>query len=141
MAERGQHAAPDDAIDRHVFDEKDMIGARPHFASCRATRDFGRHLGERRLDLEPETAAFAFDALDADRAAHGGDDLLADGKAEAGAAEAPVDAGIDLREFAKEFLSRLIRNADACVPDLEAQMRRLADRLAGDERESPNPCP
>ena len=104
-----------------------------------AGKIFYRRLADAARRSRTRSSFLRLDALDADRAAHRDDDLLADCKAEAGAAEAAVDAGIDLREFAEQFLARFRRDADAGVPDLEPQPRLLALALSDEGRASRSP--
>ena len=55
--------------------------------------------------------------FDANFSTHLLDDALADREAEAGAAIAAVDRGIDLQEFAEQAPDPVRRNADAGVGD------------------------
>ena len=71
--------------------------------------------------LAPEPAALALLALDPDRPAELLRDALADGKAEAGAAEAPRDGGIDLGERAEQTRHALRVDACAGIGHLEPQ--------------------
>ena len=70
---------------------------------------------------EPELAAAAWYAFDADLAAHRLDKLARDGKPETGAAEPARMARIGLDEFVEDLVALLERNADAGVAHFETQ--------------------
>ena len=70
---------------------------------------------------EPEDGAASGAGIDADLAAHGFDQALGDGQAQARAAEFAGMAGIGLDEFLEDFLALLRRHADAGVAHFEAQ--------------------
>ena len=74
---------------------------------------------------EGEAAAFAQAAAQAQFAAHQGHQTLADGQPQAGAAEAPRDARIGLREALEQARLLLGADADAGVAHLEAQLDPL----------------
>ncbi len=78
------------------------------------------------LDLEPERAAFAECAVDANRTAMQLDDLLDDGQPEPGAAEAIDDGVVGLREALEYARLRFRADADAGVGHLEAQPHLVA---------------
>ncbi len=77
--------------------------------------------GRRRLNFEPEGAAFARGAGDADFALHQLDNLAADGKAEARAAETARDGAVGLRKLLEQLGLRFNRYADAGVLHGKAQ--------------------
>src|SRR5205814_3245490 len=71
--------------------------------------------------FEPEGAAEADRALEANAAAHQFDELLRDGGAEPGAAEAPRGRLVCLSEALEDFRLGLGRYADAGVADRELE--------------------
>ena len=70
--------------------------------------------------LDPEGAAAAMITFKADGAAHGHDDLLADGQANASAADAPALGTQSVKRFEQVFLA-LRRDAAAGVCDRDAE--------------------
>ncbi len=66
--------------------------------------------------------------IDADRAMHQIDQLLADGKAQPRTAEAARGRGIDLAEMMEQAALGLGRNADAGVADGKAQLGAVGGR-------------
>jgi hypothetical protein len=87
----------------------------------------GRRLGRQ---FDPEARALAQLALDPDRAAHAGDQGLADGETKPGAAIAAADRAVGLGEALEQAGLHLGSDADAGVDHLEAQG---AGRGAGGE--------
>ncbi len=78
---------------------------------------------EAQAGREPERAALARRAVHADIAAHEPREVLADGQAEAGAAEAPGGGGIRLREALEQPARLLPVEPDARVAHAEVQQR------------------
>ena len=72
-------------------------------------------------DLEPEAAALADRAVDADLAAHGLDQAAADGQAQARAAFHAVGGAMHLRKAAEQAGLTLLGNAAAAVDDVDAE--------------------
>ena len=105
------------------------VGRRPPAASPRRE---GRLAGIRRrlqANLEPEGRSAVERAVHADLAAHQPDQLPADRQPQPGAAVLAGGGGIGLAERAEDLRLGLLRDADAGVGDLEAQLS-LARRCA-----------
>ena len=120
---RRQHLAQQLAVRRHVVRDQHAQGADPVG---------GEHGGLRRDDgiavlegeLEPEQAALAGLALQADRAAHRLDQRLADRQAEAAAAIVPRGRAVGLDESLEQLRLPMQWDADASIADLEPQPHR-----------------
>src|SRR4051794_1814968 len=69
--------------------------------------------------LDPERAALAFPALDADLAAHQLHVLLDDGQAQPGVQAVAVARRVGAVEALEDVLARLLRDADARVADFQ----------------------
>ncbi len=80
----------------------------------------------RQIQRNPEGAALAQFAVDADLPAHQLDEQLADGQAEAGAAILARGRRIGLGEFFKDFRPLVGGQADAGVGHRQAQMTQIA---------------
>ena len=66
-------------------------------------------------------------ARESDRATHQLDELLGDGKAETGSAEAAADRDIGLGEFLEQRRLRRLIDADAGIRHLETHDRLIAE--------------
>ena len=80
-------------------------------------------------DIEPEGAALAKDAVEADAAAHGLDQLPADGQPDAGAFDIG-GLGTETRKGQENLVMVFGGDADAGVGDADAQHAGLGDRAA-----------
>ena len=86
--------------------------------------------GRQQGDGDDEGRAFTQGAADGDVSAHQSGKALADGKAEAGAPEAPGGGRVFLDERAEQFVQGIRGDADAGVLDFEGQIPLASDVLA-----------
>ena len=121
--ERGSHVHQHLARSVVVVDDE-------HSGAVQAVIGRGRVVGsafdadaEVRAEVEP--ASLPRYAVDAKFASHHANQVVTDGQAQAGAAEAAAGRGIGLRERLEEPLQLLRRDADAGVANLEAQPDRI----------------
>src|ERR1700722_19958690 len=81
-----------------------------------------RHCCRCQRHLKPECAPLTGVALNTDFTTHQLDYLLADGKAKPGAAKAPGNRAVRLREFFKQSSTNLCCHTRACVRNFETEI-------------------
>ena len=124
----GEEAGDDFAVDGVVIDNHDAEAGREREVGGRGG-DFLGDGGE--WEGEPEAAAAAGLAVDADFSAHALDEAFADGEAEAAAAVGAGVGIVDLAEGLEDFLLLVLGDADAGIRDLEAEPDVVAGHFDG----------